>query len=58
MVAAVFLSNVPEGLSAAAGMKKAGRSTAYILGLWGSVVVASAAAALFGYLFLSGAPGM
>jgi ZIP family zinc transporter len=57
MVAAVFLSNVPEGLSAAAGMKKAGRSTAYILGLWGSVVVASAAAALFGYLFLSGAPG-
>lgn len=35
MVAAVFLSNVPEGLSAAAGMKKAGHSTAYILGLWG-----------------------
>jgi len=29
-VAAVFLSNVPEGLSSAAGMKKAGRSTAYI----------------------------
>ena len=42
-VVAVFLSNAPEGLSAAAGMKKAGRSTAYILGLWGAVVVASAA---------------
>lgn len=56
-VVAVFLSNAPEGLSAAAGMKKAGRSTAYILGLWGAVVVASAAGTLFGYLFLAGAPG-
>src|SRR3954465_8474696 len=34
-VAAVFLSNVPEGLSSAAGMRKAGRSTAYIFGVWG-----------------------
>lgn len=57
MVAAVFLSNVPEGLSAAAGMKKAGHSTTYILGLWGSVTAVSALAALFGYLFLAGAPG-
>lgn len=57
MVAAVFLSNVPEGLSSAAGMKKAGRSTAPVLGLWGSVVVVSAAASLFGYLFLAGASG-
>ena len=56
-VVAVFLSNVPEGLSAAAGMKRAGHSGAYILGLWGSVVVASALAALFGYLFLAGASG-
>ncbi len=56
-VVAVFLSNVPEGLSAAAGMKKADRSTAYILGLWGSVVVVSALSALFGYLFLAGASG-
>lgn len=29
-VAAVFLSNVPEGLSSAAGMKQAGRSLKYI----------------------------
>ncbi len=56
MVVAVFLSNVPEGLSAAAGMKKAGHSTAYILGLWSGVVAISAASALFGYLFLAGAP--
>ncbi|MDP9488373.1 MAG: ZIP family zinc transporter [Actinomycetota bacterium] len=56
-VVAVFLSNVPEGLSAAAGMKKAGRSAAHILGLWAAVVVASALAALFGYPFLAGASG-
>ena len=52
--AAVFLSNVPEGLSAAAGMQKAGRSASYILGLWAAVAVVSALAALFGYLFLAG----
>lgn len=52
---AVFLSNVPEGLSAA-GMKKAGRKAGYTLGLWGSVAAASALSALFGYLFLAGAP--
>ncbi len=56
-VVAVFLSNVPEGLSAAAGMKKAGRSAVHILGLWAAVVVASALEALFGYLFLAGASG-
>jgi len=56
-VAAVFFSNVLEGLSAAAGMKKAGHSTAYILGLWGAVVGASAAASLVGCLFLAGASG-
>ncbi len=32
-MAAVFLSNVLEGLSSAAGMKKAGRSTSYIFGV-------------------------
>lgn len=56
MVVAVFLSNVPEALSAAAGMKKAGHKPAYILGLWGTVVVICSASALFGYLFLAGAP--
>ncbi len=55
LVAAVFLSNVPEGLSSAAGMKRAGKSTAHILALWGGVTVASAVAALLGYFFLDGA---
>ncbi len=57
LVAAVFLSNIPEGLSSAAGMKRAGRSPAYVLGLWGAVTLASTLAALLGYLFLAGASG-
>lgn len=56
VVAAVFLSNVPEALSASTGMKEAGRSPGYILGLWGGVAVISAVAAGLGYAFLGGAP--
>ncbi|GAA6621686.1 ZIP family metal transporter [Scytonema sp. NUACC26] len=52
-VAAVFLSNVPEGLSSAAGMKKAGRSTAYIFGVWGGIAIISGIAALLGYALFS-----
>jgi zinc transporter, ZIP family len=55
LVAAVFLSNIPEGLSSAAGMKQSGRSTAHILGLWSGVTLVSAVAALLGYFFLDGA---
>ena len=58
-VAAVFLSNVPEGLSSAAGMKKAGRSAGYIFGVWGGIAVLSGVAAALGNLFLAGAaPGV
>lgn len=57
MVIAVFLSNIPEGLSAAAGMKKAGHSKAYIFGLWSGVVVISAISSLAGYFFLADASG-
>jgi ZIP family zinc transporter len=52
-VAAVFLSNVPEGLSSAAGMKKAGRSMGYIFGVWGVIAVISGIAALLGYALFS-----
>ncbi|WP_375420658.1 ZIP family metal transporter [uncultured Sphingomonas sp.] len=53
-VAAVFLSNVPEGLSSAAGMKKAGRSAGYIFGVWFGIAVASAIAAMVGNVALAG----
>ena len=53
-VAAVFLSNVPEGLSSAAGMKKAGRGRGYIFGVWIGIAVASAIAAMIGNVALAG----
>lgn len=55
VVAAVFLSNIPESLSASAGMKATGRSTRYILGLWLAVLLASTVAAALGFGVLSGA---
>ena len=48
-VVAIFLSNVPEGLSSSAGMKKAGRSITYVFGIWGGIALASGIAALLGY---------
>ncbi|MEU0674734.1 ZIP family zinc transporter [Streptomyces sp. NPDC006172] len=48
-VAAVFISNVPEGLSSSAGMRKAGRSKAYVFGVWGAIAAASTVSAVLGY---------
>ncbi|MEX5745951.1 ZIP family metal transporter [Massilia sp. X63] len=53
-VIAIFLSNIPEGLSSAAGMKKAGRSAAYIFGVWGAIAAASGIASLVGYTVFRG----
>ena len=52
-VIAIFLSNVPEALSSAAGLKKAQRSAAYIFGVWGAIALASALASLAGYAIFS-----
>ena len=52
-VVAVFLSNVPEGLASATGMKKAGYRSLTIMALWAAIAVASAAAAALGAAFLS-----
>lgn len=58
MFAAVFISNVPEGLSSTAGWKRAGRGAGYVFGIWGAIALASGLAALAGYLLLDGAaPG-
>jgi ZIP family zinc transporter len=48
-VTAIFLSNLPEGLSSAVGMKKAGRSKGYIFGVWGGIAAISGLASLAGY---------
>lgn len=53
-VIAVFLSNVPEGLSSAAGMKQAGRSAGYVFGIWAGIALLSGLASLIGYTVFSG----
>jgi len=56
LLAAVFLSNIPEGISGAVGMKQAGKSKNHILWIWFIVVVASGLASLVGYQFLGDLP--
>ncbi len=56
LVAGVFLSNIPEGLSATAGMVKAGRSKRYVLVLWAAAALATALAALLGYVLFARLP--
>ncbi|MGW5612952.1 ZIP family metal transporter [Streptomyces sp. NPDC003877] len=53
-VAAVFISNIPEGLSSSAGMRKAGRGKGYVFGVWGAIAVASAVSAVLGYAVVGG----
>jgi ZIP family zinc transporter len=55
VLAAVFISNLPEGLSSAAGMKRAKRGPAYVFGVWGGIAAASGAAGALGVLLLTGA---
>ncbi|MEU8816234.1 ZIP family zinc transporter [Actinoplanes sp. NPDC048796] len=55
-VIAVFISNVPEGLSSAAGMRNAGRGPRYVFGLWTAIALISGLAAVAGYTLLGGAP--
>jgi zinc transporter, ZIP family len=54
VVAAIFLSNIPEGLSSAAGMKRARRSLGYVFGVWGGIAVASAVASFLGFSVFRG----
>ncbi len=52
MVIAVFLSNLPEGISGALGMKQSGRSRGYVMAVWSATIAASGVAAALGYTFL------
>jgi ZIP family zinc transporter len=49
VVVAVFLSNVPESMASAAGMRAAGQRRRHVMGIWGLVTVASTLAAAAGY---------
>ncbi|MCD5354889.1 hypothetical protein LR393_32890 [Kineosporia mesophila] len=52
---AIFISNLPEGLSSAAGMKQNGRGARYVFGVWIGIAVLSGLAGLLGVLLLQGA---
>ncbi|KAB2933752.1 MAG: cyclic nucleotide-binding domain-containing protein [Candidatus Contendobacter sp.] len=55
-LAAVFLSNLPEAIGSAVGMKQAGFGIKRIFALWGLLVLAGALAAALGNVFLADAP--
>ncbi|MDP8909884.1 MAG: ZIP family zinc transporter [Chloroflexota bacterium] len=48
-VIGVMLSNIPEGLSSSAGMRRAGRTARYVFGVWASIALVSGLAALVGF---------
>jgi ZIP family zinc transporter len=53
IIVGFFISNIPQGLSSAEGMKGAGRSVIYIFVVWSGIVLISGLAAWFGYSVLS-----
>ena len=55
VVAAVFLSNFPEGLSSSTGLRAAGWPSGRILGVWAIVAAVCAISAAAGYGLLEGA---
>lgn len=56
MVAAVFLSNLPEAIASTTGLKTSGWKHDKILGMWFAVVIISALGSLAGYALFDNAP--
>ncbi|HCP14428.1 MAG TPA: hypothetical protein DIT32_01375 [Peptococcaceae bacterium] len=52
MMIAVLISNFPEGISGAQGMKRVGKSKSYTLSVWSITIAASVCASAFGYAVL------
>lgn len=55
VLVAIAISNLPEGLASAAGMRRRGRSAGYVFGVWGGIAAASGMAAMLGCLLLQDA---
>lgn len=49
---AIFISNVPEGLSSTVGMKSAGKSAAYVFSIWGGIALMCSLSAFTGYMVI------
>lgn len=56
MVAAVFLSNLPEAIGSTSGLKASGWSARRLFAMWVSVAVISGLSALAGFALFDGAP--
>ncbi|MET0251917.1 MAG: ZIP family zinc transporter [Novosphingobium sp.] len=54
-VAAVFLSNLPEGLSSAAGARQEGKSATYTFALWAGIALIAGLSSFAGYTLFDGA---
>lgn len=52
-VAAIFISNIPEGLSSSSGMKNSGRSKLFIFGTWTGIAILTSLGAIAGYTVFS-----
>jgi zinc transporter, ZIP family len=53
LIAAIFISNFPEGLASTEGMKSNGRSKKYILVLWSVAVIIGTISTAIGFAVLS-----
>ncbi len=54
-VAAVFLSNLPEGLSSAAGARSEGKTATYTFTLWAGIAIIAGLSSFAGYTLFDGA---
>ena len=52
IVAAAFISNIPEGLASTAGLRNTGKTTREIVLLWIKIMIVSGISSLAGYLVL------
>jgi ZIP family zinc transporter len=55
LIAAIFISNIPEAVAATAGLSQSGWRASRLLGLWTLVALVSGLAALGGYVLLDDA---
>ena len=52
LITAIFLSNLPEGISSTTGLKKSGYATKKVISMWIAVLVASTLSSLVGFSVL------
>ena len=53
LIAAIFISNFPEGLASSEGMKTYGKSRKYIIGIWSIAVLIGTISTAIGFSILS-----